>query len=49
MKIEDRMKARILSKDSELSPDSREIIETLLNGKGLTEWLQKPKSLKRIK
>jgi DNA repair exonuclease SbcCD nuclease subunit len=49
MKIEDRMKSRILSKDSELSPDSKEIIETLLNGKGLTEWLQKPKKLSRIR
>jgi len=48
MKIEERMKARVL-KDTGLGNGAKEIIEILMNGKELDSWLQRQKSLKRVR
>ena len=48
MKIDDRVKRRILDPESGLTTGAKEIMEILLNGKGLNEWQQKQEKLQRV-
>lgn len=48
MKIEDRVKRRVLDPESGLSTGAKNIIELLLSNKGLNEWQQKQEKLQKV-